>query len=93
MKYLFPVYKIVRLISNKLKQIIGFKDVSSNEKKDEDVKEEIINEEPNKYFEYTVEKEDTLMGIALKFDVNIQVLERVNSLSEGNVYPNQVFSF
>ena len=67
----------------------GFKETLPKEKIE--VKEERDNVEVTKYFEYTVEKEDTLMGIELKFDVNIQVLERVNSLSEGNVYPNQVF--
>jgi len=42
------------------------------------------------YFEYTVEQDDSLIGIALKFDVNIQVLEIINRISEGNIYPNQV---
>ena len=43
------------------------------------------------YFEYTVEQDDTLIGIAIKFDLNVQVLETINTISEGNIYPNQVF--
>lgn len=57
------------------------------------VNQQEIEEEKAKYFEYTVEPDDSLFGIALKFDVNIQVLESINRISGGNVYPNQVLTF
>lgn len=57
-----------------------------------EVKEETKQEtqQLDNYFEYVVENEDTLMGISLKFDVNLRVLTTINNLGEGNIYPNQV---
>jgi len=74
---------------------IGFKEnlheEESPNKKEDSKKDQTSSIELKDYFEYTVENEDSLIGIALKFDVNMQLLENLNLISEGNVYPNQVF--
>ena len=75
-------------------EIKGFKDNLQEQEpliKNEDLKEDQNLNESKDYFEYTVENEDSLIGIALKFDVNMQILENLNKISEGNLYPNQVF--
>ena len=70
----------------------GFKDnLPENQPQTKNNSENISSPDFKKYIEYTVEKDDTLIGIALKFDVNIQVLENINRISEGNIYPNQVY--
>lgn len=74
--------------------MIGFKEkekeVPFNEKLEE-IKENKENVDDGEYEEYIVENEDSLMGVALKFDINMRVLININNLGEGKIYPNQVF--
>lgn len=39
---------------------------------------------------YLVQDGDTLIGIALKFNMNVHYLKRLNNLSSNVLYPGQV---
>ncbi len=56
-------------------------------------KKEDEKKNAQKFYQYIVREDDTLFGIALKFNINIHTLESLNDVSESNLFPKQVFFY